>query len=96
MKRAVRVHSQLKSHKMFANAFPNYCHLVDNAKLYCTNGIGVPPQVSSYCIYVCSLYFLFILKHSTMISLSFIKIRRFTFDQLDTNFWLQLVFYMLI
>ncbi|GJS14115.1 hypothetical protein Tco_0408587 [Tanacetum coccineum] len=45
VKRAVRVNSQLKSHKMFANAFPKYCHLVDNAKLYCTNGIGVPPQL---------------------------------------------------
>nr|GEZ22060.1 putative zeta toxin domain, P-loop containing nucleoside triphosphate hydrolase [Tanacetum cinerariifolium] len=45
VKRAVRVNSQLKSHKMFAIAFPKYCHLVDNARLYCTNGIGVPPQL---------------------------------------------------
>ncbi|XP_071687107.1 calmodulin calcium-dependent NAD kinase-like [Rutidosis leptorrhynchoides] len=45
VKRAVRVNSQLKSHKRFANAFPRYCHLVDNAKLYCTNGIGIPPKL---------------------------------------------------
>ncbi|PWA78067.1 P-loop containing nucleoside triphosphate hydrolases superfamily protein [Artemisia annua] len=45
VKRAVRVNSQLKSHKMFANAFTKYCRIVDNAKLYCTNGIGVPPQL---------------------------------------------------
>ncbi|KAK6138729.1 hypothetical protein DH2020_027529 [Rehmannia glutinosa] len=35
--RAVRVKSQLKSHKRFANAFPRYSQLVDNARLYCTN-----------------------------------------------------------
>ncbi|XP_076944029.1 calmodulin calcium-dependent NAD kinase-like [Bidens hawaiensis] len=45
VKRAVRVHSQLKSHKRFASAFPKYCKLVDNARLYCTNGIGVPPTL---------------------------------------------------
>ncbi|KAI3700788.1 hypothetical protein L2E82_45426 [Cichorium intybus] len=45
VKRAVRVNSQLKSHKRFANAFPKYCHLVDNAKLYCTDDIGVPPKL---------------------------------------------------
>ncbi|KAL4567347.1 hypothetical protein LXL04_022930 [Taraxacum kok-saghyz] len=44
VKRAVRVNSQLKSHKRFAIAFPKYCNLVDNAKLYCTNAIGVPPK----------------------------------------------------
>ncbi|MCH91946.1 P-loop containing nucleoside triphosphate hydrolases superfamily protein [Trifolium medium] len=43
---AVTVNSQLKSHKRFANAFPKYCELVDNARLYCTNGVGVPPQVN--------------------------------------------------
>ncbi|MED6109774.1 hypothetical protein PIB30_036717 [Stylosanthes scabra] len=43
--RAVRVNSQLKSHKRFANAFPKYCNLVDNARLYCTNSIGGPPKV---------------------------------------------------
>ncbi|KAG5075644.1 hypothetical protein JHK84_056875 [Glycine max] len=37
--RAVRVNSQLKSHKRFANAFPRYCKLVDNARLYCTNAL---------------------------------------------------------
>ncbi|KAL9997262.1 putative Zeta toxin domain, P-loop containing nucleoside triphosphate hydrolase [Helianthus debilis subsp. tardiflorus] len=46
--RAVRVNSQLKSHKRFANAFPKYCGLVDNAKLYCTNGIGVPPTLIGF------------------------------------------------
>lgn len=45
VKRAVRVNSQLKSHKSFANAFQKYCNLVDNAKLYCTNAIGVPPKL---------------------------------------------------
>ncbi|CAA7395294.1 unnamed protein product [Spirodela intermedia] len=39
-KRAVRVKSQLKSHRSFARAFPKYCQLVDNARLYCTNLIG--------------------------------------------------------
>lgn len=40
MGRAVRVKSQLKSHHMFANAFPRYCQLVDNARLYSTNTMG--------------------------------------------------------
>jgi len=44
--RAVRVNSQLKSHKRFANAFPRYCKLVDNARLYCTNAVGGPPKVN--------------------------------------------------
>jgi len=44
-RRAVRVNSQLKSHKRFADAFPRYCKLVDNARLYCTNDVGVPPKV---------------------------------------------------
>jgi len=44
--RAVRVNSQLKSHKRFANAFPRYCKLVDNARLYCTNVVGGPPKVN--------------------------------------------------
>ncbi|KAJ0954317.1 putative Zeta toxin domain, P-loop containing nucleoside triphosphate hydrolase [Helianthus annuus] len=48
VKRAVRVNSQLKSHKRFANAFPKYCLLVDNAKLYCTNGSGVPPTLIGF------------------------------------------------
>ncbi|PNY15044.1 hypothetical protein L195_g011734, partial [Trifolium pratense] len=43
-KRAVRVKSQLESHKRFANAFPSYCKLVDSAKLYCTNDIRGPPK----------------------------------------------------
>ncbi|PKA55361.1 hypothetical protein AXF42_Ash004000 [Apostasia shenzhenica] len=42
MGRAVRVKSQLMSHKRFATAFPKYCQLVDNARLYCTNTIGSP------------------------------------------------------
>ncbi|KAK1600897.1 hypothetical protein QYE76_018416 [Lolium multiflorum] len=37
--RAVRVNSQLKSHKRFAGAFRKYCDLVDNARLYSTNTI---------------------------------------------------------
>ncbi|XP_073004984.1 calmodulin calcium-dependent NAD kinase-like isoform X2 [Typha latifolia] len=40
MRRAVRVKSQLKSHKRFASAFPRYCLLVDNARLYSTNSTG--------------------------------------------------------
>jgi len=43
--RAVRVNSQLRSHKRFANAFPKYCKLADNARLYCTDAIGGPPKV---------------------------------------------------
>ncbi|KAK2401986.1 P-loop containing nucleoside triphosphate hydrolase superfamily protein [Trifolium repens] len=43
-KRAVRVKSQLESHKRFANAFPRYSKLVDSAKLYCTNVVGGPPK----------------------------------------------------
>ncbi|KAL6968232.1 hypothetical protein U1Q18_034033 [Sarracenia purpurea var. burkii] len=44
-RRAVRVKSQLKSHKRFANAFTTYCHLVDNARLYCTNVLEGPPKL---------------------------------------------------
>ncbi|XAR61133.1 hypothetical protein NMG60_11034756 [Bertholletia excelsa] len=44
-RRAVRVNSQLKSHKRFANAFTTYCHLVDNARLYCTNALEGPPKL---------------------------------------------------
>ncbi|XP_021733741.1 uncharacterized protein LOC110700501 isoform X2 [Chenopodium quinoa] len=43
--RAVRVQSQLKSHKRFASAFPKYCELVDNARLYCTNAVCGPPRL---------------------------------------------------
>ena len=46
--RAVRVNSQLKSHKRFAGAFRKYCDLVDNARLYSTNtvaGAKVRPPV---------------------------------------------------
>ncbi|XP_059650777.1 calmodulin calcium-dependent NAD kinase-like [Cornus florida] len=45
MGRAVRVKSQLKSHKQFASAFPGYCQLVDNARLYSTNALGGPPKL---------------------------------------------------
>ncbi|KAE8696937.1 histone H1-like [Hibiscus syriacus] len=44
-RRAVRVKSQLKSHKRFANAFPTYCQLVDNARLYSTNVLEGPPKL---------------------------------------------------
>lgn len=44
-RRAVRVNSQLKSHKRFANAFLTYCQLVDNARLYCTNALEGPPKL---------------------------------------------------
>lgn len=48
MGRAVRVNSQLKSHKRFASAFPRYCQLVDNARLYCTNAIGGAPMLIAW------------------------------------------------
>ncbi|KAK1627033.1 hypothetical protein QYE76_001348 [Lolium multiflorum] len=38
--RAVRVKSQLQSHKRFATAFHGYCGVVDNARLYSTNSMG--------------------------------------------------------
>ncbi|GAB2213822.1 hypothetical protein Droror1_Dr00018140 [Drosera rotundifolia] len=44
-RRAVRVRSQLKSHKRFANAFTTYCQLVDNARLYSTNALEGPPKL---------------------------------------------------
>jgi hypothetical protein len=44
-RRAVRVNSQLKSSKQFANAFLAYCQLVDNARLYCTNALEGQPKV---------------------------------------------------
>ncbi|WCJ24429.1 P-loop containing nucleoside triphosphate hydrolases superfamily protein [Euphorbia peplus] len=44
-RRAVRVRSQLKSHKRFANAFLSYCNLVDSARLYCTNALEGPPKM---------------------------------------------------
>ncbi|KAL2490386.1 P-loop containing nucleoside triphosphate hydrolase superfamily protein [Abeliophyllum distichum] len=48
MGRAVRVKSQLKSHKSFANAFLRYSQLVDNARLYCTNTPGVPSRLITW------------------------------------------------
>ncbi|KAE8670405.1 hypothetical protein F3Y22_tig00112159pilonHSYRG00413 [Hibiscus syriacus] len=45
VKRAVRVNSQLRSHKRFASAFPKYCQFVDNARLYCTNALRGPPKL---------------------------------------------------
>ncbi|KAJ8749484.1 hypothetical protein K2173_025679 [Erythroxylum novogranatense] len=44
-RRAVRVRSQLKSHKRFASAFLTYCQLVDNARLYCTNALEGAPKL---------------------------------------------------
>ncbi|KAG8370765.1 hypothetical protein BUALT_Bualt13G0017500 [Buddleja alternifolia] len=44
-RRAVRVNSQLKSHKRFADAFITYCQLVDNARLYSTNALEGPPKL---------------------------------------------------
>ncbi|KGN56910.1 uncharacterized protein LOC101217085 [Cucumis sativus] len=45
MGRAVRVNSQLQSHKRFANAFPKYSEVVDSVRLYSTNFIGNPPKL---------------------------------------------------
>jgi hypothetical protein len=39
-RRAVRVKSQLQSHKRFAAAFQRYSQLVDGAKLYSTSSLG--------------------------------------------------------
>ncbi|XP_078176258.1 calmodulin calcium-dependent NAD kinase-like [Carex rostrata] len=47
--RAVRVKSQLISHKSFANAFPRYCQLVDGARLYCTNTNGSAKLIGMKC-----------------------------------------------
>ncbi|XP_061356830.1 calmodulin calcium-dependent NAD kinase-like [Gastrolobium bilobum] len=44
-RRAVRVKSQLKSHRRFADAFLTYCQLVDNARLYSTNALEGPPKL---------------------------------------------------
>ncbi|KAI3678851.1 hypothetical protein L6452_38155 [Arctium lappa] len=44
-RRAVRVRSQLTSHKRFAKAFVTYCQLVDNARLYLTNDLEGPPKL---------------------------------------------------
>ncbi|XP_009770369.1 calmodulin calcium-dependent NAD kinase [Nicotiana sylvestris] len=46
--RAVRVKPQLKSHKRFANAFPKYCDIVDNARLYFTNVLGSKPTLIAW------------------------------------------------
>lgn len=48
VRRAVRVNSQLKSHKRFATAFPKYCELVDNARLYSTNSVGGPVKLIAW------------------------------------------------
>ncbi|KAJ0982400.1 hypothetical protein J5N97_010655 [Dioscorea zingiberensis] len=48
MGRAVRVKSQLKSHKRFANVFPQYCQLVDNARLYSSNSMGTSPKLIAW------------------------------------------------
>ncbi|RHN80095.1 putative Zeta toxin domain, P-loop containing nucleoside triphosphate hydrolase [Medicago truncatula] len=45
-RRAVRVKSQLKSHRRFADAFMTYCQLVDNARLYSTNALEGPPKIT--------------------------------------------------
>jgi len=57
MGRAVRVNAQLKSHKRFASAFPGYCQLVDNARLYCTNALGGPPTVKAKYLFILILSF---------------------------------------
>ncbi|KAL2236445.1 UNVERIFIED_CONTAM: Calmodulin calcium-dependent NAD kinase [Sesamum indicum] len=47
-RRAVRVNSQLKSHKRFAEAFSTYCQLVDNARLYSSNALEGPPKLIAW------------------------------------------------
>lgn len=51
MGRAVRVKSQLKSHKRFASAFESYCDLVDNARLFSTNSLGFAKVLSIDCAF---------------------------------------------
>ncbi|XP_048141525.1 calmodulin calcium-dependent NAD kinase-like isoform X2 [Rhodamnia argentea] len=46
--RAVRVNTQLKSHKRFADAFRRYCNLTDSARLYCTNTMGGSPALIAW------------------------------------------------
>ncbi|XP_030974010.1 uncharacterized protein LOC115994120 [Quercus lobata] len=48
MGRAVRVNSQLNSHKRFASAFLRYSQLVDNARLFCTNSTGGAPKLIAW------------------------------------------------
>jgi hypothetical protein len=67
--RAVRVNSQLKSHKRFANAFPKYCKLVDKARLFSTNGVGVPPKVKQETFFSLVIDFDFTL-HTTGVKMS--------------------------
>ncbi|KAG5401755.1 hypothetical protein IGI04_016362 [Brassica rapa subsp. trilocularis] len=47
-RRAVRVRSQLTSHKRFADAFLTYCNIVDNARLYCTNALEGSPKMIAW------------------------------------------------
>ncbi|KAJ0260006.1 P-loop containing nucleoside triphosphate hydrolases superfamily protein [Hirschfeldia incana] len=47
-RRAVRVRSQLTSHKRFADAFLTYCNLVDNARLYSTNALEGSPKMIAW------------------------------------------------
>ncbi|KAF3580626.1 hypothetical protein DY000_02034856 [Brassica cretica] len=47
-RRAVRVRSQLRSHKRFADAFLTYCNIVDNARLYCTNALEGSPKMIAW------------------------------------------------
>ncbi|KAI6694155.1 hypothetical protein NL676_021865 [Syzygium grande] len=46
--RAVRVNTQLKSHKRFADAFRRYCLLVDGARLYRTGAMGGSPALIAW------------------------------------------------
>jgi len=59
-RRAVRVKSQLKSHRRFADAFMTYCQLVDNARLYSTNALEGPPKVHIFLVSSFLLFFLMI------------------------------------
>lgn len=52
MGRAVRVKSQLTSHKKFASAFESYCELVDNARLFSTNSLGYAKVLPIDCAFL--------------------------------------------
>lgn len=47
-RRAVRVNTQLKSHKRFADAFRRYCPLVDSARLYRNGAMGGSPALIAW------------------------------------------------
>ncbi|KAH9322684.1 hypothetical protein KI387_017323 [Taxus chinensis] len=63
-KRSVRIKEQLKSIKRFATALPQYYEAVDHVKLYSTNNIGGPAEVTDehyFYHHIISILLLFII-----------------------------------